>query len=172
MLPMGRHTHRVPLPSAMRRASALFGTRDAGRHRAQPGAGSAGEKRAVFSRPARTRVGSGGHHRRERRDQLHQPSVRQLGGYEADELLGKNYIELTHPETYRPPLPDTPRSFATQRAAQDRIPLPQKDGTWTMLESVARNALADPLVNGIVINSRDVTERRRADDAIRKSEAR
>ncbi|MFA5914400.1 MAG: HD domain-containing phosphohydrolase [Burkholderiales bacterium] len=97
------------------------------------------------------------------------PSVRQLGGYETDDLLGKSYLGLVHPE-------DAPAAAAgyaeiirnpgALRKTEFRFP--KKDGTWTVLESVARNALADPLINGIVINSRDVTERRRGEVQLKR----
>lgn len=37
------------------------------------------------------------------------------------------------------------------------------DGSWRYLESIARNLLDNPAIGGIVINARDVTERRRAE---------
>ena len=43
------------------------------------------------------------------------------------------------------------------------------DGTWRSLESIAKNALDDPAIAGAVINSRDVTARRQAEDALRDS---
>jgi len=46
------------------------------------------------------------------------------------------------------------------------------DGTWRTIEVVARNLLDDPLVQGIVVNFRDVTERRKVADALQKSEER
>lgn len=39
----------------------------------------------------------------------------------------------------------------------------RKDGQQVSLESRARNMLEDPAVNGIILNSRDITERRRAE---------
>jgi PAS domain S-box-containing protein len=45
------------------------------------------------------------------------------------------------------------------------------DGTLRMLESVAHNLLHDPHVQGMVIHSRDVTERQRGEERLRSSEA-
>jgi PAS domain S-box-containing protein/putative nucleotidyltransferase with HDIG domain len=97
------------------------------------------------------------------------PSVRQMGGYEVDELEGRNYLEFTHPED---------RAAATAGFSElirdpgvvhkTEFRFRRKDGAWIMLESVATNALADPLINGIVMNSRDVTERKRSEVALHK----
>lgn len=57
----------------------------------------------------------------------------------------------------------TPPILVRRRAA---------DGTWRWLESVGINLLADPAIRGIVINSRDVTDRVRAEEARRASELR
>ena len=96
------------------------------------------------------------------------PSVSQLGGYEVNELLGKNFLGLAHPE-------DAPATAAGYTAImrdpsllhRTEFRFRKKDGTWIVLESVARNALADPLITGVVINARDVTERRRAEEQVK-----
>jgi PAS domain S-box-containing protein len=50
--------------------------------------------------------------------------------------------------------------------------LQHKDGTWRHVESVAVNRLDDQSIRGIIINYRDVTEHKRAVDALRAGEAR
>jgi signal transduction histidine kinase len=47
-----------------------------------------------------------------------------------------------------------------------------RDGSWIHIESIGVNRLDDPTVNAIVINYRDVTDRRRAIEALRASETR
>jgi signal transduction histidine kinase len=39
-----------------------------------------------------------------------------------------------------------------------------KDGSWRVLESLGRNLLAEPAVAGLVVNSRDITARTRAEE--------
>ena len=47
-----------------------------------------------------------------------------------------------------------------------------RDGSWHTAEGTARNLLHDPRVNGIVINYRNTTEKRRAERDLRESERR
>src|ERR1035441_7159234 len=47
--------------------------------------------------------------------------------------------------------------------------LRQKDGSWRALEATTRNLLDDPNVKGIIINSRDTTERKQLEQALRES---
>ncbi len=47
-----------------------------------------------------------------------------------------------------------------------------KDGTWHTVEAMVRNMLHDPTIKGIVANFRDITERVKAEQAVRESEER
>jgi PAS domain S-box-containing protein/putative nucleotidyltransferase with HDIG domain len=47
-----------------------------------------------------------------------------------------------------------------------------KDGSWHTAEGTARNLLHDPRVDGIVVNYRNTSEKRRAEQALKESERR
>ncbi len=96
------------------------------------------------------------------------PTSKRILGYEAEELAGKNPFELIHPD-------DLPRVL--ERFAEG-IKTPEltvtmeyrtrhKDGSWVHMETVGKNLLDDPAVAGVVTNGRDVTERYRAEQALR-----
>ncbi len=53
-----------------------------------------------------------------------------------------------------------------------KIRYKHEDGTWHTLEAMVRNMLHDPRIDGIVANFRDITERVKAEQAVRESEER
>ena len=50
--------------------------------------------------------------------------------------------------------------------------LQRGDGSWMYAEVIANNLLDDPSVNGIVVTSRDITEHKQGEEALRASEGR
>ena len=91
------------------------------------------------------------------------PSVRQIVGYDVDEVLGKPYFDFVHPDDLAAARTRFPEIVAKPGpVAQMEFRYLHKNGSWVTLESIARNALGDPLVGGIVVNARDVTQRNAA----------
>ncbi|WP_257299960.1 histidine kinase N-terminal 7TM domain-containing protein [Haloarchaeobius sp. FL176] len=92
--------------------------------------------------------------------QYQSPSTKQVLGYDPEEMVGGNAFDYVHPDDQA----DLATRFAqgvqddhTIKRVEYRIH--HADGSWRVHESVARNLLDDPSVEGIVINTRDVTER-------------
>ena len=97
------------------------------------------------------------------------PSVRRVGGYEPADLLRKNLTAFIHPDDVAAALADLSalvRNPGKLHAAQLRYR--RKEGDWIFLESVAKSAIDDPAVAGVVINARDITERKLAEDQLRR----
>ena len=90
------------------------------------------------------------------------PSVERSTGYTPEELIGKSPFEMVHPDD----LSDLRELFITGSRQPDfmvtrEFRLRHKDGSWRIHEATAHNLLHDPAVRGIVVNSRDVTDRKR-----------
>ena len=100
------------------------------------------------------------------------PSVTPLLGYSQEELVGRNVFDLIHPQD----APAAMEAFAEgvqvsgAYGEQMEARFQHKDGSWRTLWGVGRNVLDDPDVGGIILNSRDVTDRRAAEATIRESE--
>ena len=100
-------------------------------------------------------------------------STERVLGYQAEEWLNRNAFELIHADDV-----GAVRAAMARAVAEPGVAVTQefrvlhKDGSWRHVEAVAVNRFADPSVGGIVVNYRDVTERRRAEQALRTSEER
>ncbi|MBI3005796.1 MAG: PAS domain S-box protein [Ignavibacteriales bacterium] len=101
------------------------------------------------------------------------PSVMRSLGYSEKDLIGKNVFQFLHPED----------KFRIRKLLQEGVKIPdftssfecrflRKDGSWRLLDVTGKNLLLHPTVRGIVVNSRDITERRQAENELRYSEMR
>ncbi|MDP9350652.1 MAG: PAS domain S-box protein, partial [Chloroflexota bacterium] len=91
------------------------------------------------------------------------PSVERALGYESQELVGTSILSLIHPED----VADAQRLLAHMVHTPDLAPstelrLRHRDGEWRYFEVIGRNLLDEPSVRGIVVNARDISERKRA----------
>ena len=98
------------------------------------------------------------------------PSIERVLGYPVNPRIGQNTFAAAHPEDLDGILEifaDLLRSPGKTVVTEYRFR--HADGSWVWLESTAQNLLADPSVHGIVVNSRDVTERKNAEQQQRES---
>jgi len=97
------------------------------------------------------------------------PSEKILG-YAPCELVGAGAFDHVHPDD-RPRVEGIFRSGiglpGEVRRAEYRFR--HKDGSWIMMETIGANLLHDPVVHGIVLNSRDITERSRLQEQLQQS---
>ncbi len=96
------------------------------------------------------------------------PSLKHVLGYAPEELAGCNCFELMHPND----VSDAKRVFAQvlqnpELRATHEHRHRRRDGSWCHLESVCQNRLATPDIEGIVVNSRDITARKNAEEKFR-----
>ena len=101
------------------------------------------------------------------------PSSRRMLGYRLADVLGKSLFEFIHPEDRDRILPmfaDLARRAGAVASAEFR--LRHKDGSWRHVDLAGQNMAEEPAVGGIVINYRDITDRKAAEEALRTSEDR
>jgi PAS domain S-box-containing protein len=101
------------------------------------------------------------------------PSVEKIIGFTPAQMIGKSAFEFIHQED----IPDVVAAFRQRAEGEGRreptvYRFKHRDGTWHYLESIGTNLLDDPSINGIVINARDITERKMASEKLVQSELR
>ena len=94
------------------------------------------------------------------------PSIETMLGYSAERVGGTKFTELIHPDDRAAAeralrqlatSPHAPAAYATYRCREE-------SGAWKWLESVGTNLLNHPQVRGIVLNVRDISERKRLEE--------
>lgn len=93
------------------------------------------------------------------------PSIERVLGYKREQFKGKTTFEFVHPDD----LARVSKAFAKVvknpgSASKGEVRAPHVDGSWRTLEVIVRNFLDDALVGGILINFRDITERKIAEE--------
>lgn len=96
-------------------------------------------------------------------------SVEKVLGYRTDELIGKNAFDFFHPEE----LGNLTAVFINSIKQPGKVELFEqrfrhKDGSWRILEVMGTTLFHNPVVNGALINFRDITRRREAEKKIKR----
>ena len=102
------------------------------------------------------------------------PAAKRILGYEPHELIGRVGMELVHPEDVERIRRERTEIVASDDARTVTLRFRRKDGSYVWLEAVAQ-AVHDPKTGALVElvgASRDVTERKRAEESLRQSEER
>lgn len=97
-------------------------------------------------------------------------SVTRILGYELADTVGKPLITYFHPED-REELMDVFRKIYSnpEQTYTTVYRVRRKDGTYIWIEGTSTNLLHISSVNGVVINFRDITERKKSKDALQET---
>ncbi|MCB0038156.1 MAG: PAS domain S-box protein [Caldilinea sp.] len=100
------------------------------------------------------------------------PSAARILGYEIEEFMQPGTLVI-HPDDLEA-IEDGWRRVYTmpERAVNQSYRACHQDGSWRWLEATVTNLLSDPAVEAVVVNFRDVTERRLAEIELAASNAR
>ncbi|MGH9178264.1 MAG: EAL domain-containing protein [Acidimicrobiales bacterium] len=96
-------------------------------------------------------------------------SVARVFGFGVDELVGSDLEDWAHPED-RPGLAGFVEAARNQTVENGIVTcrLRCRDGTWRHTETTVTNLLADPSVGGVVLNTRDVSDRQALEAELRR----
>ncbi len=101
------------------------------------------------------------------------PSTQWVLGYDPVTNTGKNVFEFVHPDDLGTALEALKNVLAGGKESLfSKMRIRHHNGSWRDMELISRNLVADPIVRGVVVNLRDVTDQRHAENALRESEAR
>ncbi len=99
------------------------------------------------------------------------PSVKKVLGYKPEDLVGSNFVQYLHLEDREVVLQTLTKTVQNSDIALEvEFRFQHQDGSWRILEAVGKTFVDSATSHkiSIVINSRDITERKRAEE-IRRS---
>jgi len=97
------------------------------------------------------------------------PSIERFSGYKSEELIGKSGLDCIMPADLPRAIIDFGKAILTKETAiPNTFRVRHKDGSERVLEGLGKNLLDNPAVAGFVTNCRDVTERKKAEEALKK----
>jgi len=100
-------------------------------------------------------------------------SCEKILGYRPDELIQIPVIEqLIHPEDQEKVLLALQDIVKNSDNGGTQYRHRHKNGGWVYLEAVGSNQIDNPLIQSVILNVRDITERKNAEDALIESKAR
>ena len=96
------------------------------------------------------------------------PSAAKVLGYTIQDVVGYGTAEFVHPDDIPIIVSVLEKAIQEPKVSQPAIEyrVRNRNGSWCFFEAVATSLLDVPAINGVVINCHDITERKRAAEAL------
>ena len=100
------------------------------------------------------------------------PAVEKILGFKIEDRIGARGFEHLHPDDFKLVADTYDILFSDINAPVQRsdIRFRHIDGSWRTFEAVASNLIHDNVIEGVIINLRDITERKKIEEALHQSE--
>ncbi len=100
------------------------------------------------------------------------PSIERFAGYKPQEVMGKSAFTYIHPDEFQRAFDDFINFILVKdnSLSSNSFKILHKDGSERYFYGMGKNLLDNPDIAGVVMNIRDVTEQKKAEDALKKSE--
>jgi PAS domain S-box-containing protein/putative nucleotidyltransferase with HDIG domain len=99
------------------------------------------------------------------------PAVEKVLGFKPEERIGAKGFELVHPDDMKF-LADSFNTLTRDTnspVVKGEMHLRNKDGNWLTLEAVGSNLVKNNVVESVIVNYRDITERKRAEEKLQQT---
>ncbi len=98
-------------------------------------------------------------------------AVEHILGYKPGKRLGQKLIEYVHPDDQHKVHKVFMDLLSMQsKKVKEEFRVQHSEGHWRIFESIGCNLVHDPTIRGIVLNTRDITDRKKAEEEIRRIE--
>jgi len=92
------------------------------------------------------------------------PGLQRVLGYTLEDLRGREPYELVHPDHRESTMGSRSKMLsAPGKVMMSETRVRHKDGSWRWIENTVSNLLEEPSVRAVVMNFRDITERKQAE---------
>ena len=96
------------------------------------------------------------------------PAFGRVFGHDPEEAVGKNILNYVHPDDLTRVREETEKALKDPEIDSNTVEyrFRRADGSWRHVEAVGTYLLDDPAVEGVVVNVRDVTERKEFEERL------